>query len=272
MPEGHTLHRLAREHRTLFAGRPVRASSPQGRFAEGAGAIDGRVLRRTEANGKHLLHHYEGGPALHIHLGLYGSFTTGAGLPPEPKGALRLRLVGENAWTDLRGATVCELLEPHEITALFARLGPDPLRPDADPMVAYQRISRSRTVIAALLMDQQVIAGIGNVYRAELLYRHRIDPYLPGRELSLELWLQLWTDLVALMRAGVRVGRIETLRPEDRPRKRGPLARHEAGYVYRRAGLPCRVCGTEVRTEVLVGRNLYWCPHCQPPGSAGLIS
>lgn len=272
MPEGHTLHRLAREQRRLFGGRAVRASSPQGKFAEGANAIDGRVLRRTEANGKHLIHHYQGGPALHVHLGLYGSFTTGTGLPPEPKGALRLRLVGENAWTDLRGATICELIEPHEVAALFARLGPDPLRRDADPMATCRRISRSRTVIAALLMDQQVIAGIGNVYRAELLYRHRLDPYLPGQALSLGVWLQMWEDLVTLMRAGVRVGRIETLRPQDRPRKRGPLARDEAGYVYRRAGLPCRVCGTEVRTEVLVGRNLYWCPHCQPPGSAGLIS
>ncbi len=272
MPEGHTLHRLAREQRKLFGGRLVRASSPQGKFAEGASAIDGRVLRRTEANGKHLLHHYEGGLALHVHLGLYGSFTTGSGLPPEPKGALRLRLVGEDAWTDLRGATICELIEPHEITALYARLGPDPLRRDADPLSAYRRISRSRTVIAALLMDQQVIAGIGNVYRAELLYRHRLDPYLPGQALSLDVWLQMWADLVALMRAGVRVGRIETLRPQDRTRKRGPLARGEAGYVYRRAGLPCRICGTEVRTEVLVGRNLYWCPYCQPPGSAGLTS
>ena len=82
----------------------------------------------------------------------------------------------------------------------------------------------------------------------------------------------MWTDLVALMEAGVRVGRIETLRPQDRPRKRGRLARDEAGYVYRRAGLPCRICGTEIRTEVLATRNLYWCPHCQPPGSAGRLA
>ncbi|HST49998.1 Fpg/Nei family DNA glycosylase [Jatrophihabitans sp.] len=269
MPEGHTLHRLAREQHRLFGGRPVRASSPQGRFAEGAGAIDGRVLRRVEANGKHLLQYYQHGPVLHVHLGLYGSFTTGSGLPPEPKGALRLRLVGQDAWTDLRGATICELLERDQVAALFARLGPDPLRRDADPMLAYRRISRSQTVIAALLMDQQVVAGIGNVYRAELLYRHALDPYLPGRALSLPVWLAMWADLVALMRHGVRVGRIETLRPADRPRKRGRLARDEAGYVYRRAGLPCRVCGTEVRTAELVGRNLYWCPFCQPPGSAG---
>ena len=121
-------------------------------------------------------------------------------------------------------------------------------------------------------MDQRVVAGIGNVYRAELLYRHGVDPYLPGRELGLPTWLAMWADLVELMRHGVRVGRIETLRPTDRPRKRGPLARDEAGYVYRRTGLPCRVCGTEVRTAVLVMRNLYWCPSCQPPGSAGRLA
>lgn len=271
MPEGHTLHRLAREQQKLFAGRPVRASSPQGRFADGAATIDGQLLRRVEANGKHLLQHYRHGPVLHVHLGLYGKFTTGAGLPPEPQGALRLRLVGENVWTDLRGATICELIDPGEVRELFARLGPDPLRPDADPMLAYRRIGRSRTVIAALLMDQQVVAGIGNVYRAELLYRHRVDPYLPGRELGLATWLAMWDDLVTLMRHGVRVGRIETLHPADRPRKRGRLARDEAGYVYRRHGLPCRICGTEVRTAELVGRNLYWCPYCQPPGATGLL-
>jgi len=269
MPEGHTLHRLAREQHKLFAGRPVRASSPQGRFAEGAAAIDGQLMRRVEANGKHLLQYYASGAVLHVHLGLYGKFTTGSGLPPEPKGELRLRLVGEDAWTDLRGATTCELLERDQVATLFARLGPDPLRAGTDPMLAYRRISRSATVIAALLMDQQVVAGIGNVYRAELLYRHGVDPYLPGRELGLPTWLAMWADLVELMRHGVRVGRIETLRPQDRPRKRGRLARDEAGYVYRRTGLPCRVCGTEVRTAVLVARNLYWCPYCQPPGSAG---
>src|SRR6185437_14100713 len=122
---------------------------------------------------------------------------------------------------------------------LFARLGPDPLRRDADPTRAWQRIRRSRTSIAALLMDQAVVAGIGNVYRAELLFRHRIDPYLPGQALPLASWEAMWLDLVPLMRHGVRVGRIETIRPADRVRKRGRLAPEEARYVYRRAGLPC---------------------------------
>jgi endonuclease-8 len=267
VPEGHTIHRLARQQQRLFGGQPVSVSSPQGRFSDGAQLLDGRVLARTEAIGKHLLHHYTGAPSLHIHLGLYGKFSTGTGEPPLPRGALRLRLTAGEVWADLRGPTACELLEPAEITALFARLGPDPLRPKDDPLRAYERIGRSRTVIGALLMDQKVVAGIGNVYRAELLFRHGIDPYLPGNRISVEGWLAMWDDLVILMQAGVRSGRIETVRLADRVRKRGRLSREEASYVYRRAGLPCRVCGTTVRTEVLVGRNLFWCPNCQPPGA-----
>lgn len=263
MPEGHTIHRLARQHQQTFGGQVVHAASPQGRFVEGAALIDGRVLRRTEAFGKHLLHHYAGGVLLHVHLGLYGKFVTGTGSPPAPRGALRLRLSAESHWADLRGPTACELLEPAERAALLTRLGPDPLRRDAEPSRALARIVRSRTSVAALLMDQTVIAGIGNVYRAELLFRHRLNPFLPGRDLGETQWASLWADLVVLMAAGVRTGRIVTILPEDRPRKRGILTREESGYVYRRDGLPCRVCGTEIRSELLVGRNLFWCPHCQ---------
>jgi DNA-formamidopyrimidine glycosylase len=265
MPEGHTLHRLAREQQKLFGGQVVRASSPQGRFADGAALIDGRVLRRTEAWGKHLLHHYTGGPLLHVHLGLYGKFTGGRGEPPEPRGALRLRLVNGERWTDLRGPTACEIFEPPQRRELLARLGPDPLRRDADAGRAFTRLSRSKTPIAALLMDQKVVAGIGNVYRAELLFRHRLDPLRPGRLVDESTWVAMWADLVTLMSAGVRTGRIVTVRTEDRPRTRGRLTREESVYVYRRTGLPCRICGTEIRTEVVVGRNLFWCPNCQAP-------
>jgi endonuclease VIII len=267
VPEGHTIHRLARQQQKLFGGHVVHASSPQCRFVDGAALIDGRKLWRTEAYGKHLLHHYVGGPLLHIHLGLYGKFTTGSGEPPEPRGALRLRLVGNDHWADLRGPTACELLDSGERDALVARLGPDPLRRDIDPAGALTRIARSRTPIAALLMDQTVVAGIGNVYRAELLFRQGIDPFLPGRALDPDRWRVLWDDLVLLMAVGVRTGQIVTVRREDRPRARGRLSRQEAVYVYRRAGQPCRVCSTEIQTLVLVGRNLFWCPACQPPGA-----
>jgi endonuclease VIII len=267
MPEGHTLFRLAREQSQLFAGRPVRVTSPQGRFEAGATLLDGRVLEEVFSYGKHLFAGF-GADFLHVHLGLYGSFTSGSGIPPVPRGALRMRWEGPGpdgagVWTDLRGPTACEVLAAPEVDRILARLGPDPLRPRADGAPAHRRIAASRTAIGALLMDQSVLAGVGNVYRAELLFRHGVSPFRPGRAVDGELWARMWADLVTLMRAGVRMGRIVTTRPEDRSRRRGAVTRDDAHYVYRRTGLPCRVCGTEVRTEVMVGRNLYWCPVCQ---------
>jgi endonuclease-8 len=112
-------------------------------------------------------------------------------------------------------------------------------------------------------MDQTVIAGVGNVYRSELLFRHRIDPYRPGRAIAEAEFAEAWTDLVGLMKVGLRNGKIIVVRPEhdhgapayrpDRPRT----------YVYRRAGEQCRVCATTIRTAELEGRNVFWCPQCQ---------
>ena len=267
MPEGHTLFRLAREQSELFAGRPVHVTSPQGRFDAGAALLDGRVLDDVFSYGKHLFARF-GEDVLHVHLGLYGTFTTGTGSPPPAKGALRMRWVadgpeGLGVWTDLRGPTACEVLTGPEVDGILARLGPDPLRPRADGGRAFRRIAASRTPLGALLMDQSVLAGVGNVYRAEVLFRHGVSPFRPGRAVDDALWSRMWADLVTLLRAGVRLGRIVTTRPEHRSRRRGAATREDAHYVYRRTGLPCRICGTEVRTEVLVGRNLYWCPVCQ---------
>ncbi|AXK85967.1 endonuclease-8 [Nocardia farcinica] len=264
MPEGHTLHRLAERHRRVFAGGPVRVSSPQGRFAEGAALVDGRVLARCEAHGKHLLHHYEHGPVVHVHLGLYGKFYDAPVPMGPPVGEVRMRMVGATEGTDLRGPAACEVLTPPEVDALLARLGPDPLRADADPDRAWQRIRRSRRPIGALLMDQRVLAGVGNVYRAEVLFRHGISPYRPGVDLDAGEWKAIWADLVDLMPIGVETGRMHVVRPEhdhgepsyapDRPRT----------YVYRRPGAGCRVCGSPIAHAVLDGRNLFWCPTCQP--------
>ncbi|MGV0554639.1 Fpg/Nei family DNA glycosylase, partial [Mycobacterium kansasii] len=180
MPEGHTLHRLARLHQRRYAGAPVSVSSPQGRFADAAAAVDGRVLQRTSAWGKHLFHHYAGGPIVHVHLGLYGAFTEWErpddGSFPEAVGQVRMRMIGADYGTDLRGPTVCEVIDEGQVSDVLARLGPDPLRGDADPSWAWKRIAKSRRPIGALLMDQTVMAGVGNVYRSELLYRHGIDP------------------------------------------------------------------------------------------------
>ncbi|WP_138998754.1 Fpg/Nei family DNA glycosylase [Rhodococcus zopfii] len=264
MPEGHILHRLARLHQQHYAGAAVRVSSPQGRFSEGAALVDGRVLTHAEAWGKHLFHHYETGAVVHVHLGIYGEFTESALPLGQPVGQVRMRMIGVSHGSDLRGPAACDVLGPHEVEAIEARLGPDPLRTDADPDRAWSRISKSRTAIGSLIMNQAVIAGVGNVYRAEVLFRHGIGPQRPGKDLSRSEFDALWKDLVELMRIGMERGRMHVVRPEhdhgapayakDRPRT----------YVYRRAGDPCRVCGTPVLHSVMQARNLFWCPGCQP--------
>ncbi|MEW2358525.1 DNA-formamidopyrimidine glycosylase family protein [Spirillospora sp. NPDC029432] len=276
MPEGHTIHRLAAEHLRMFGGRRVRAGSPQGRFAEGARLLDGLVLREADAHGKHLLLGFGEDRVLHVHLGIYGKYSFGVGAAPDPVGAVRLRLVSgaegdpgaAGAWADLRGPNACEVLDPGEVKVLRDRLGADPLRADSDPDVAWRRISRSRASVAVLLMDQSVVAGPGNIYRAEVLFRQGVHPEVAGRALGRERWSAIWADLRVLMADGVRSGRIDTVRAEHMPEAMGrpPRVDDHGGevYVYRRAGLPCLVCGCVVRTEVVAGRNLFWCPGCQP--------
>ncbi len=268
MPEGHTIHRLAKDHTPLLVGRPVALASPQGRFATGAELLTGRVVRRIEPYGKHLFYDFEGGLLLHVHLGLYGKWQSGFGPPPEPRGALRLRMTTAaedgGAWLDLRGPTACEVMTPPDRDAVLARLGPDPLRRDADPEPAWARLSRSRRLVGELLMDQRVLCGVGNVYRAEALYRAGLSPFRPGTLVERAVWDGLWEDLRGLLRAGVRQRRIITTERADRDRRSGTPTRADAHYVYRRQGLPCRRCGTEVRTQLMQQRNLFWCPTCQP--------
>lgn len=266
MPEGHTLHRLARLHNLRYAGHEVQVSSPQGRFAAEAALLDGQVFNHAEAYGKHLFHDYGPPGLVHIHLGLIGMVTEFAVPEPRPVGQVRMRVVGPTHGTDLRGPNRCELLTPAEVDDITARLGPDPLRQDADPEVAAARIARSSAPIAGLLLDQKAVAGVGNVYRAELLFRHGLDPMTPGREI-VDHWPELWADLVELMNHGVQAGSIDTVRPEHMPEATGRAPREDRHggevYVYRRAGMPCHVCGTEVAMTELLGRKLYWCPVCQ---------
>ncbi|HET7689615.1 MAG TPA: DNA-formamidopyrimidine glycosylase family protein [Nocardioidaceae bacterium] len=268
MPEGHTLRRLADELDATFAGRPVRVTSPQGRFAESAALLDGAVLVGADSTGKHLFVEFEGDRFVHVHLGLIGRFDVVLGPGGLPVGQVRLRIATDAAHADLRGATQCDLVTRERRDAVLETLGPDPLRKDADPSRAWTRISRSGRTIGDLLMDQGVIAGVGNVYRAEVLFRHRIHPLRPGRTLRRGQFEAVWDDLVELMTEGVATGRIDTVRPEHTPEAMGrPPRQDDHGgevYVYRRTGMPCLVCGSAVRTEVLVGRNLFWCPRCQP--------
>jgi endonuclease VIII len=267
VPEGHTIHRLARDHAAWFVGDAVRVCSPQDRFTGAARLIDGTVLTGTDAYGKHLFHRFAGGAVVHVHLGLFGRFFTHATPPPPPRETVRYRLVGAARTIDLVGATACELLDADEVARIVARLGPDPLRRDADPGRAFSALQRRSVPISRALLDQAVVAGVGNVYRAELLFVHGIHPERPARTITAECWDQLWATLVTWMRSGVRMRRIVTVDPDEVGVPRSRIRRTDATYVYRQT--TCRRCGNAVRRWDLAGRWAYACEHCQPPPRPG---
>ncbi|HOA87603.1 MAG: Fpg/Nei family DNA glycosylase [Microbacteriaceae bacterium] len=335
MPEGHSVHRIARQFDRNFVGRRVAASSPQGRFVEGAAVLDGQTVRGVRAVGKQMFVEFEGDVWLRVHLGMYGAWdfageivvdptiasangrmghtnqrgtvlgadaaifdstgenslssigaprrarvhvrmseeTSGlpdapgdAVFPPEPVGAVRLRLLTDVTVADLRGPTACELQSPEQVEATIAKLGPDPLLDDGP--AAQQRlvdtIRRKPTPIGQLLMDQSVVAGIGNVYRAELLFRARLNPHTPGRQVPEDIVRELWRDWSRLLRVGVETGQMMTMDGLEGEAYRLAMAnRDDRHWVYHRAGLPCRVCGAEIVVEQMQARKLYWCPSCQ---------
>jgi endonuclease-8 len=331
MPEGHSVHRIARQFDRNFVGRPVAASSPQGRFAEGARIISGRTATAVRAVGKQMFLEFDDDLWLRVHLGMYGAWdfagevlvdptiasangrmgqtnqrgtalevpilddagensltsigaprrarvhvrmseqTTGLAdegmeWPPPVVGQVRLRLLTEITCADLRGPTACELQTPDEVAATIAKLGPDPLVDDvAEGEEAFTAVVRRKpTPIGQLLMDQSVVSGIGNVYRAELLFRARQNPHTPGRDVREEVVRDLWRDWVRLLAIGVETGQMMTMDDLDPEAYRAAMAhRDDRHWVYHRAGLPCRVCGTAILVEEMATRKLYWCPKCQ---------
>lgn len=274
MPEGHTLHRLAGDLQAAYAGGSPSVTSPQGRFSQGAALLDGREVERGSAWGKLLFLHFAGERILYVHLGLIGTFvlTPVAGLADPPvTGVVRLRLLDERTVADLRGPMACQVLTPGEAEALVARQGPDPLRPESDPDRAWAAIHGSRRTIAELLMDQKVLAGVGNIYRCEVLWRHQIKPSTPGQRIKRSTWQSIWDDLSALMPWGVRTGRIitrdEVLKDVADAAAAGQNLRAldvaRDFSVYQRTGEPCLRCGARVRHGVVAGRNIFWCGNCQ---------
>lgn len=331
MPEGHSVHRIARQFDRNFVGKALTASSPQGRFAEGASVLDGRAAVSVQAVGKQMFLETEGDLWLRVHLGLYGAWDfageiivdptiasangrmgqtnqrgtvldepilddagenslssigaprrtrvhvrmseqtkgladEGMEWPPPVVGQVRLRLMTDITAADLRGPTACVLQTPEEMLATVAKLGPDPLV--GDPVENEERfvraVGKKSTVIALLLMDQSVVSGIGNVYRAEMLFRQRLNPHTPGRDVPEDVVRALWHDWVRLLAIGVETGQMMTMDGLTGADYRAAMAnRDDRHWVYHRAGLPCRICGTEIALEEIGARKLYWCPRCQ---------
>jgi endonuclease-8 len=258
VPEGHTIHRIAADHGRALRRQRVAVSSPQGRFAPGAALVDGAVLRSVDAWGKHLFYDFEGGHLVHVHLGLFGKWW-GYQLPAPPTHhQVRMRLEGDSRGFDLTGPTACEVLNRPEVDRITARLGPDPLRPDSDGSLVWPKLQRRRTPIGVAIMDQSVVAGVGNVFRAESLFVHGIHPARPANTLEPADWEQLWDTLVTMLRAGVKANRIVTVDRHD-----DTIGDGRTRYVYKQDH--CGRCGTPIRRWDLAGRWAYACETCQPP-------
>jgi endonuclease-8 len=264
MPEGHTIHRLARDLRRDLRGRSVRASSPQGRFAEGAAVLDGRALVGTEAYGKHLFLDW-GDQLLYVHLGLIGKFRRKPAPVPPPVGEVRLRLETDDVAWDLSGPMACAIDDRAMRARVLASAGPDPLRRDADPERFVHAMSRRSTAVAAALLDQSAISGIGNVYRAEICFLCSLHPLTPAKTLAPEQVKSIWSTSVDLLEIGLRLNRIVTRDPAELGMSApGRIPDAERLYVYKRGGEPCRRCATPIVWTDLSGRRVWWCPHCQP--------
>ena len=186
--------------------------------------------------------------------------------PPEPVGQVRVRLLTEDAVADLRGPTVCEVLTAGEVAAVLERLGPDPANSNTerDQNRFIDRASKKKTPIGLVLMDQSVIAGIGNVYRAELLFRAGINPHTSSSELTRDQLAALWLDWAYLLDIGISVGQMLTIDGLQGDAYRDALQKRSARHwVYKREGLPCLRCGHNIALEIMANRKLYWCPGCQ---------
>lgn len=262
MPEGHSIFRYADKHRDLLAGHTITVTSPQGRFGRGAARLNGRVLLDVTAHGKHLFYKWERAESLHVHLGLYGKFRSFAAEPPPPTPNTRLTLQGNGKTIYLAGPTVCELVVPSREAEIRARLGPDPLqsgRRGHNAKVVAEKLSRRTIPIGAAAIDQSVIAGLGNIYRAEVLFLTGIHPATPANEIPEEKVLEMWRTSVKLLRRGTAEGRITTV-----PRRNRRKETHDRVYVYQRDRYPCRVCGGPISMGTMADRTIWWCETCQP--------
>lgn len=323
MPEGDAVRRLATTLTDVFGGQSCQMSSPQGRFASSAALLDGWVMERVEAHGKHMFIGFvppelsQGGSAdidhwIHIHLGLYGTWRFsgdetlrdhghgvverlapeperpgpegahkaerwnhagyhegGAWNPPEPIGQVRLRILTPYAVGDLSGPNRCEVISDVERQVALAKLGPDPLIPgardDQEATEQFVQAVRSRKrAIGELMMDQSIVAGVGNIYRADILFLAGLSPMRTGNRIAASRVADLWRLTCDIMNRGLAAGRLDTMDPQEAPAEEIPGdAEASRWYVYHRTGRPCLRCGTPVAEKPMQGRRLFWCPSCQ---------
>lgn len=257
MPEGDTIFRTAAALRhALFGKRVVRSELPR---EGGAIVAPGTLITSVEARGKHLLIAFEGGRVLHTHMQMTGSWHTYR--PNEgwrvARGRARAIVEVDDAVAVCVSAPVVELLTDRALAAhpRLSLLGPDLCSDTVDLDEVLERIPRftsSETQVSVLLLDQRVACGIGNVYKSEILFARRMDPFAPIGSITANELKEMYATASELLRRNLSGGRRSTVP--------GGLA------VYDRANRPCIRCGTPVRARRHgeTPRVTYWCPSCQP--------
>lgn len=255
MPEGHTIHRLARDLATELTGQRVAVSSPSGRFPESA-LLDGETIRATRAIGKHLLIDFDDDRSLHIHLGRFGKLRRHPLPHASPNPNARLRMTSAEATWELVGAIQCDLFDAAQVAELRTRVAGDPLAAATPPAASWKRIHATKRSIGALLLDQSIFAGIGNIYRAEILFMLGIDPLTPGSEIDKGTFTKIWKLARTLLKKGVESNRIITV---EGATARSP--RRKALHIYKKQR--CPTCGGKVTKTTNGSRTLYYCPVCQ---------
>ncbi len=255
MAEGDTILRAARRIGAALDGERVEVSAPNPRGrAAGVERLDGLTLEGVDAHGKHLVLRF-GELTLHSHLGMSGSwhvYPRGDGWR-RPPGSAWAVLRGERSEAVQFGGPTLRVLSPAALRRdpLLTRLGPDILVADFDPEpIARQLLSASEQEIGDALLDQHLVAGIGNIFKSEACFAARLDPWQPLAELSGEQLRQVIQAAHDLMQQAADEGR------QDRS-------------VYKRAGRPCPRCAAPIRSRGQgdANRTTYWCPVCQAPAA-----
>jgi endonuclease-8 len=257
VPEGDIVWLAARRLNTALAGRPLtRSDFRVPRLA--TTDLRGRQVHESLSRGKHLLIRVEGELTIHTHLRMEGSWRIRPATAPPPRDH-RIRLALANAeWLALGYSLgVVELLRTAEERRAVGHLGPDLLGPDWDlaEAVGHLREQPERAIGEALL-DQRCLAGIGNLYKCEVLFLRGVWPWTPVRDVP---------DLEGLTTLAQRL--LETNRARWDQSITGSLRRGETSYVHGRRGAPCRRCGSPIRKVEQGERLTYWCPSCQPEPS-----
>lgn len=273
MPEGDTLYRTAEVLRRTLGDGVV--TSARGRA--GGARLDrvvGSGVAGIETTGKHLLIHFEAGLTLHTHLGMKGSwhrYRPGERWRRDPSGAVAVIETATGVAACFDAPTV-ELLDRRalHLHPALAGLGPDLLvePPDLAAIISRLRTTERQDLsVAEGIVEQSAVAGLGNVYRSELLFIERLDPFMRLADLADADLERVLRTGARLLRANLEGGdRVTMLGADGALGSRSP-GRDKPRWVYRRAGLPCRRCGTTVRSASMgrLLRRLYWCPSCQAP-------